>query len=190
MESVRKPHLFNVRDYYRMAEAGILRPEDRVELLEGEIVEMSPIGSPHGGTVNELSRLLVVLAGEDAVVAIQNPLRISELSEPQPDVAILKPRSDRYRDAHPGPKDVLLLIEVADTSLDKDRGKAALYASARIPEYWIVNLAGDCIEVHRQPITGGYRQVTAFARGQTIPIKAFRGKKLAVNAILGKKSKR
>lgn len=125
MESVRKPHLFNVRDYYRMAEAGILRP-----------------------------------------------------------------RADEYGEAHPGPKDVLLLIEVADTSIDKDRGKAALYGSARIPEYWIVNLAGDCIEVHRQPITGGYRQVTAFARGQTIPIKAFRGKKLAVNAILGKKSKR
>src|SRR5688572_9639529 len=120
-----------------MADAGVLRPGDRVELLGGEIVEMTPIGSAHAGCVNTLTRLLVRLAGDRAVVHVQNPIRLSRFDESQPDVALLRPRPDLYRSAHPGPADVLLVVEVAEASLGFARDvKAPLYARAGIPEVW------------------------------------------------------
>ena len=126
---------FDVHEYHRMAEAGILDEDDRVELIEGEIVQMSPIGSRHQGCVNRLARLLFEFAGRDYVVHIQGPVRLNERSEPQPDLALLKLRPDFYSERHPTPDDVLLLIEVSETSADYDREvKLPLYAGAGIAE--------------------------------------------------------
>jgi|APTNR8051073442_1049403.scaffolds.fasta_scaffold01067_13 Uma2 family endonuclease len=148
---------FTVQDYYKMAEAGILKPEDRVELINGEIIKMSPIKSQHAGHVTRLNTLLSKLIGDYAIVSIQNPVRIDNFSEPEPDIALLKPVSHFYIESHPGPKDVFLLIEVADSTLRYDQKvKLKLYAQAGIPEVWIVNLQARCVEVYRQPESGSY----------------------------------
>ncbi|GIW50689.1 MAG: hypothetical protein KatS3mg081_0044 [Gemmatimonadales bacterium] len=147
---------FTVAEYHKMAEAGILGEDDRVELLEGELVAMAPIGSRHATCVRRLNYLLSRGVGERAIVDVQNPIRLSEYSEPQPDLALLKPRPDFYAAAHPGPEDVLLVVEVAETSADYDREvKIPLYARAGIPEVWLVDLAGAQIETFRQPAQGG-----------------------------------
>ena len=149
--------LFTVDDYYAMAEAGILSPDERVELLDGEIIAMAPIGSRHASCVNRLNRLLTAQVGLRAVVGVQNPVRLSSGSEPQPDVTLLKPRDDFYSSAHPGPGDVLLLIEVSDTTADVDRGcKLPLYARSGVQEVWIVNLSEGCVEVYAEPAGAGY----------------------------------
>lgn len=151
--------LFTVSDYYKMAEAGILSPDDRVELIGGEILKMSPIKSQHAGIVNELSELLILALFGRAIVTVQNPLRINKQSEPEPDIIVAKYRKDKYRDDHPKPEDVFLLIEVADSSLAFDRNvKTPLYAQAGIPEYWIVNLNDRQIEIFRQPAEADYQE--------------------------------
>ena len=159
----RRP--ITVAEYHRMGEVGILGERDRVELIEGELVAMSPIGSHHHGTVNMLTHALVHAVGERAIVSVQGPVRLDDLSEPEPDFALLKPRPDFYRAAHPQPADVLLLIEVADTSLNYDRAvKRALYARHAIPEFWIVDLTAGQVEVCRQPKADGYAAVTRVGR--------------------------
>ena len=166
-----KPHLFTVADYYRMAEAGLFHDTPRVELIQGQIIDMSPIGSPHFGMVNRLNRLLVPLVGARGLVSVQNPVRLDHGSEPQPDVAILKPRADDYETGAPAPDDVLLLIEVADSSLDFDRNiKAPLYAQSGIAEYWIVNLPDRIVEVHREPAGARYAQVRRAGLSETLDI--------------------
>ena len=153
------PRLFNVDEYYAMARAGILGEDDRVELIEGEIVVMSPASSPHAGCINALNRILVRSAGERAVVSIQQPLRLSELSEPEPDVALLRWRDDDYRARHPGPADALLVIEVSRSSLRVDRNvKLPLYARHSVPEVWIVDLEANSVEVYRSPGPDGYAE--------------------------------
>ena len=151
--------LFTVRDFYQMAEAGIFRDDDRVELLAGEVVEMTPIGSRHAACVDRLHRMLHDrLVESSVIVRVQNPIRLEEHSEPQPDLAVIRFRSDFYRDAHPGPGDVLLVIEVADTSADVDREvKVPLYAQAGIPEVWVVDLAARAVDVYREASPQGYR---------------------------------
>ena len=179
-------HRFTVEDYHRMGEAGILSADHRVELIDGEIVVMTPIGSPHAGEVNRLNRLFVVRLGDRAVVTVQNPVVFPPDSEPQPDLAILRPRPDFYGRLHPRPEDVLLIIEVGDTSLGYDRTvKAPLYARAGIPELWIIDLEGECVEVYRQPAAGAYQQVQRFPRGQSVAPQAFPDLRLAVDGILG-----
>src|SRR5712691_11672776 len=121
MSAQLEPRRFNVTEYYRMAEAGILKPDDRVELIEGEIIKLSPIGSPHAACVSRLVHFLSKAIGETAILSIQNPVRLDEFSEPVPDIALLKPRKDYYAARHPTPADALLVIEVADSSLLKDR---------------------------------------------------------------------
>lgn len=159
----RRP--ITVTEYHRMGEVGILGERDRVELIEGELVAMSPIGSYHHGTVNHLTHSLVHAVGEHAVVSVQGPVRLDDFSEPEPDFALLRPRADFYRDAHPRPDDVLLLIEVADTSLNYDRAvKRALYARHAIPEFWIVNLNAGEVEVCREPKADGYALMEHFGR--------------------------
>jgi Uma2 family endonuclease len=176
---------FTVDEYYRMAEVGILGPHERVELIEGEIIEMAAIGSRHAGCVNGLTRLLVRSVGDHGLVAVQNPVRLSDLSEPEPDVAVLRPREDNYTMAHPGPADVLLMIEVADTTAGFDRGtKAPLYALARIPEYWLVDIQADCVDVHRDPTDAGYRHVRKQRRGDVLRPLAFPDLEVPVMAIL------
>src|SRR5262249_52461293 len=149
-EAMRKR--FTVEDYYRMAEAGILNPTDRVELIEGEIVEMSPIGDRHAMTVNRATMLLARGLGDRVVVSVQNAVRINRYNEPQPDVVLVRPREGFYGRSHPQPDDVILLIEVADTTLHYDRDiKLPICARSGIPEVWIVNLTSDTVETYRQP---------------------------------------
>jgi Uma2 family endonuclease len=150
-------HKLSVEDYHKLGEAGILTEDSRVELLEGELIEMAPIGVPHMAVVNRLTRPLVLAAGELGVVSVQNPVRLPPHSEPQPDVAILRRRAGDAESLVPGPEDVLLLIEVADTTLVYDRStKLHLYAKFGIPESWIANLQSKCIEVYREPTVHGY----------------------------------
>jgi Uma2 family endonuclease len=176
---------FTVEEYYRMAEVGILEPGERVELIEGEIVRMAAIGSPHSGTVIRLNRLLTAGAGDRALVSVQNPVRLGRFSEPQPDVALLRPRDDDYTTAHPGPGEVLLVVEVADTTLDYDREvKAPLYAAAGIPEYWLVNLVDDAVEVYRQPEEGGYRESDRLKDGEVLRLSRLPGLELPVDEVL------
>lgn len=152
-------HAYSVDDYYRMAEAGILRPGDRVELIEGEIIDMVPIGSRHAAAVTRIGNTLMFSVGSEAIVAIQNPIRLSQYSEPQPDIALLRPRADFYAAVHPGPGDVLLLVEVADSTLRFDRDiKLPLYARHGIPEVWLVDIENAQFTIHRDPHAHGYAQ--------------------------------
>jgi Uma2 family endonuclease len=152
-------HRFTADEYHQMAEAGVLRDDDRVELIEGEIVDMTPIGPRHGAVVDRLTHALVRACGDRAIVRIQGSVRLERHSEPQPDVVLLKPRPDYYERALPGPESVLLLIEVGDTSLPYDRGvKLRLYARAGIPEVWLVDLEANHVEVHLDPAPDGYRR--------------------------------
>lgn len=177
---------FTVEEYHQMAHAGILTEDDRVELLEGDIVEMSPIGIRHAVCVRRLNRLFSRSVGDRAIVDVQNPIRLGEHSEPQPDVVLLRPRADLYAVSHPGPADVFLVIEVAETSADGDREvKMPLYARADLPEAWLVDLAGERIEVYRHPTAQGYQEVLRFQRGEILTPRAFPDLGLAVDAILG-----
>lgn len=153
-------HAFTVRDYKRMAETGILRADARVELIDGEIIDMPPIVSRHAGTVNHLSRILQNAVGDLALVQVQNPIWLDEHSEPAPDIALLRPRADFYKSALPRPPDVLLIVEVADTTLRYDRTvKAPLYARHGIAEYWILDLERRQIERYREPHEVTYARV-------------------------------
>jgi Uma2 family endonuclease len=169
-----------------MGEAGILTEDDRVELIEGELVAMSPIGSGHPGGVNALNHLLVRAARDRAVVAVQNPVRLSDHTEPQPDFAVLRPRPDFYRGKIPVAADVLLLVEVADSSLRFDRlVKLPLYARHGIAEVWIVDLAGQAVELCRDPRPEGYARIHRAGRGETIAPEAMPDLALRVDDILG-----
>jgi Uma2 family endonuclease len=179
-------HLLTVDDYHRMGEAGILSEDDRVELIEGELVEMEPIGSEHAAAVNDLTRLLIMAVGDRALVSPQNPVRLDRRSEPQPDFALLRPRPDGYRSALPTPQDTLLIIEVAHSSLAYDRAvKLALYATHRIPEVWIVNLAATEVEVHRKPQNDRYTESARVGRSEIVEIEALPGIRIEVGKIFG-----
>jgi Uma2 family endonuclease len=154
---VQTQHRFSVEDYYRMAEAGVLKPGARVELLDGKIIDRSPIGPFHGGLVKRLIRLFGKLANGRWTLSAQDPLRLDEHSEPEPDLMLLRPSTDDYTSAHPQPEDVFLLIEVSDTTLDYGRGeKLPAYGRAGVFEVWILNLPAKTIEVYREPHFTGY----------------------------------
>jgi Uma2 family endonuclease len=153
-------HRITVDEYYRMAEVGILPPDARVELIEGVIIDMAPIGTGHGGTVTQLGQLLSKAVGDLAFVLMQQVVRLSDISEPQPDLALIKPRTDFYKKKHPGPDDTLLLIEVSDSSLRYDvEVKAPLYAVHGIPEFWIIDLQDRQVRFFRTPQSGRYTDV-------------------------------
>ncbi len=167
-------HRFSVADYYRMAETGVLKPGARVELLDGKIIDMLPIGPSHGGSVNRLNRLFNKEAAGRWLVSTQNPVHLDEHSEPQPDLMLLKPLADDYTSRHPVPEDVFLLIEVADTTLAFDREqKLPLYGRAGIPEVWIVNLVARSIEVYREPHFSGYGWHRVLGSGEKASLLAF-----------------
>jgi Uma2 family endonuclease len=175
-----------VDEYYQMAEVGILSEDERVELVEGEITTMSPIGRRHAGCVNRLTNLLAQMLGQKAIVAVQNPVRLSIYSEPEPDVALLQPRGDFYSNSHPGPADVLLIVEVADTSIGYDRKtKVPLYARAGIPEVWLVDLAEETVTQYVQPIKGAYQRNQQVKRGERITSNTLKSMTLTVDEILG-----
>ena len=180
-----KPRLFNVDEYYAMAEAGILAPEERVELLNGEIVEMSPIGDVHAYSVDEAVYLFTIQLGERARVRSQNPVRLASNREFQPDVSILRWREDKYLSGHPMPEDVLLLIEVSDSTLDYDRNvKLAIYAEAEIPETWIANIPDQVVEVYTLPSGGVYQMRQVFSVGESVSPLAFPDVSLPVSRIV------
>lgn len=161
--------LFTVDEYYKMAEVGILEPGDRVELIHGEILKMSPIKSFHASIVDNLHDLLLFLLREKAIIRSQNPLRISDYSEPEPDLTIAHYHSHKYRHQHPRPEDVHFLIEVADTTLQKDRKiKLLLYAEAGIAVVWIVNLKNHTVEVYTNPINGVYQELNTLKIGDVL----------------------
>ncbi len=177
---------FTVADYHRMAETGVLRPDARVELLDGQVVEMSPIGSRHAGCVNRLNLMLIQALGSSATVAIQNPAILGDFSEPQPDVAVMRYRADGYAARHPNPADVLLLIEVMVTSADFDRDvKVPLYARAGIAEVWLVDLEAGAVQVFREPGVDGYAAVRTAARGERLTPLHLPSVSLEVSSILG-----
>jgi Uma2 family endonuclease len=182
-----KHHRFTVDQYHRMIEAGILTKDDRVELIEGEIVEVAPIGTRHASTVDRITRLLVTRLGDRAIVRVQGPILLPiEVSEPQPDVAVLRPRADFYRAAHPQPDDVLLVIEVADTTVEPDRRwKLPLYARAGLREAWLADVNAERLELYDEPGPAGYRRPRVLARGEAIAARAFPDLTLDVADLLG-----
>lgn len=178
--------LWTVEDYYAMAESGILNADDHVELIEGGIIRMSPIGVRHMGCVNTVNEEFVPRFRGKAIVSIQNPVRLNDLSEPVPDIVLLKYRSDRYRRHMPTAEDVLLLIEVADSTIPYDRRvKRPLYAQAGIPEYWLMNLVDNVIEVHRRPEGDSYTEMFTVYQGDVIAAEAFPEIEFEVGALIG-----
>jgi len=177
---------FSADEYERMIAAGILAEDERVELLEGTIYPMSPIGSWHAACVKRLVLLLIERLGRSAIVGAQDPIRLSDESEPQPDIAVLRPREDFYAGALPRSEDVLLVVEVAEASLFFDRAvKLPLYARASIPEVWLVDLKHEVVERHTRPLHGRYAESATFQRGEVIDSPAL-GLSIAVEDILGR----
>jgi len=159
-------HKLTVSDFHRMADAGILDEDDRVELIQGELFDMAPIGSRHAGTVAMLTELFSVGAKGRRIVFVQSPVQIPDYNEPVPDLALLKPRADSYRDALPHPSDVLLVVEVADTSVSRDRDvKIPIYGTSGIPEVWLIDVQRRTVTVYRQPAADGYQSITEFTSG-------------------------
>lgn len=158
-ENLPKPHRYSVDDLRRMVSAGILMDDERVELIEGELIDMLPIGALHSGIVNRLTRRLVLAAGDQAIVSVQNGLRLGDLNLPQPDLALLRPQADDYMLRLPNARDALLIIEVSDSTLSYDqKRKLPLYASHDIPETWIVDLSNQRILRYRAPGKQSYTQ--------------------------------
>jgi Uma2 family endonuclease len=179
-------HRFSLDDYHAMAAAGALKPDDRVELVEGEIVDVIPSGLRHAAAVNRLNRWLAVGCGTRGVVQVQGPFRIGLYSELQPDVLVLRPRDDFYQETAATPDDVMLLIEVADSSIQYDRIiKLALYARAGVREFWIVDLVRSEVTVHRQPTRDGVGVAETLERGARLTPAAFPDLVLPVSELLG-----
>jgi len=164
-------HLTNLDEWRRLGEANIFPPESRLELINGEILDMAPIGSNHAGHLKRINNLLSILVAGKAIVSVQDPLQLGDLSEPEPDFMLLKPNADFYSSRHPNADDVLLLIEVADTSLKFDQNqKLRLYALHGIPEYWLLNLNDSCLEVYRRPRGDVYGEKTTLGGNDTLTL--------------------
>lgn len=176
---------FTVDEYHRMVEAGILTEDDRVELLEGEIVAMAPIGSRHFASVSRIEEILHSKLAGRAIVSAQSAVTLQPNSEPQPDIGVYRLKEDRYASGLPGPNDTYLIVEVAHTTLLSDRSfKVPLYARASIPEVWIVDLIGRRVEVYRSPSPEGYRELRYASPGNHIAPAAFPDVSLAVDEML------
>lgn len=178
-------HRFTVAEYYRLEEVGILAPDARVELLDGTIYDMLPIGPFHAGVETRLQMRFAEAAKGRWIVRVQNPVRLNDGSEPIPDLALVKPCADFYVKQHPKPPDVLLLVEVAQRSLQFDRkAKLIAYARAGVQEYWIVNLRAKCVEIHRGPLPiGEYSHETRAISGDTVAPTAFPEMKIAISEL-------
>lgn len=182
--AVSLPHrTFTADEFERMAEAGIFAEDERLELLDGEIVPMSPIGPPHAWCVKRLTRAFGPLQSS-VILSVQDPIRLPERSSLQPDLALLRPEATESR--HPEPADILLVIEVSDTTLRTDREiKAPLYGKGGIPELWIVDIGNERIEVHREPSPAGYRLIRIYTRGQQLSPLFAPELTVAVDVVLG-----
>lgn len=181
-----RKRLFTVADYYRMGEAGIFDPDDRLELLGGEIFEMPPIGTAHGAVVDRLTALLAAELAGRAILRVQGPVRLDDLSEPLPDLAVLRQREDFYANAHPTPPDVHLLIEVMDTSGKRDRrDKLPRYAAAGIAEVWLIDLPASRVDMYRNPRGDRYESVSEAGPAETLSPTIFPDVVLPARKILG-----
>ena len=179
-------HKYTVEEYHVMGEADILGPDDRVELIDGEIVLMPPIGSSHQEDVDTITEMFVTRFSTMARVRVQGPIRLRDSGEPEPDVMLLRRREGSYRSRHPEPADVLLVVEVSDTTIRSDRRvKLPYYANNGILEAWLFDINGDAIEVHRDPTPEGYREITRYRRGETLSPLAFPHVTLSVDEMLG-----
>lgn len=177
---------FTVEEYYRMAEVGVLRPDERVELLDGEVVHVSPMGSPHAACVRALNGQLAARVAGRALVCVQLPLRLDDHSEPEPDVMLVRPRDDGYASAHPGPGDALLVVEVGASSAASDREvKGPLYARAGVPELWLVDLTRGEVTCCRAPAGEGWEHVTVHRPGDTLAPAALPDLALDLEQLLG-----
>jgi len=178
--------LFTVSEYHSMAKTGILSEDDRVELIEGEIYRMAPIGSRHAGCVKRLNRILSRRLRDRVLLGIQDPILLDGYSEMEPDVSVLRLRPDHYADSHPTPEEIFFLIEVADSSLGFDRSvKLPAYARNGIPEVWLVDLVQGALDIHRQPSLSGYRDVRRLRKDDRISPLAFPDLELSASDILG-----
>lgn len=177
---------FTAEEFERMGEAGIFRQDARLELIEGEIFEMSPIGSAHAACVKFLGKLLHRLYADTLIVGVQDPIRLDDFNEPQPDVSLLRWRDDFYRGAHPTPADVLLVVEVAETTVVADRKlKVPLYARAGVAEAWLVDIPAGRVEIYSDPSAGTYRRAEVFERGAEAKSHTIEGLAVAVTELLG-----
>ena len=177
-------HRLTATEYRRMGEVGILRADARVELIEGEIIDMTPTGSRHAGVVRHIARLFERAIGDSAVVSIQSPVSLSDRSEPEPDIALLSPRTDFYKSAHPRPADVLLIVEVADASLRYDRQvKVPLYARHGVTEVWIVGLERNVLTQYRDPEGERYRTATSLVELAAVELAALPGVRLDLRGV-------
>jgi hypothetical protein len=185
MDVAVRRRLFTTDEYHRLGAAGILGEDDRVELLEGVVVEMTPIGRLHAAVVDRANALFTARLGPRAIVRVQSPVPAGPLSEPQPDLALLRRTPDYYATSPLTPADVLLVLEVADTSLAHDRAKVRVYAAAGIPEVWIVDLAGERLEVYRRPAGGRYTDERVVQRGERSAPEAFADLSLTLDDLIG-----
>lgn len=176
---------FTADEYQRMGEVGILTKDDHVELIDGEIVAVTPIGPRHASCVSKATRALVKAAGEDAIVQPQGSVRLDLYHEPEPDLMLLRPRADFYSTRHPGPSDVLVVIEIADSSIEYDRDvKARIYAESGVAEYWLSDLNADVLWRYRSPAGGTYQSVEPCRRGQSIAPQQLPACVIAVDMLL------
>ncbi len=178
--------LFTVKEYYQMFDAGLFANGERVELIRGEIIKMSPIGRRHAACVIRSSDVFTRKLGDRILLSAQNPLALDNTSQPEPDVVLLKRKADCYESGIPQPQDVLLLIEIADSTINSDRElKIPLYAEDGIIEVWLVDINNACIEVYRNPTATGYQDIQKYYRGQNLSISSFLDISIAVDEILG-----
>lgn len=187
-EKVSPPTMkrFRAEDFRKMTEVGILPEESGWEVIDGYLIDKMSIGSKHAGTVKKLNKFLTKSVGNITLISVQDPVHIDEYNEPEPDIALLKPREDFYTDSHPTAPDVLLLVEVSDSTVEYDREiKKTLYAAAGIVEYWLVNLQNNTVEVYSQPKNGIYRLARILESGETIETVAVANLKLPIDEILG-----
>lgn len=174
-----------VEEFQRMGEAGVFAPDARVELIDGEIIEMTPVGPWHVGMVVHLTRFLHDRIGREGVLSVQCPIRVGH-SQPVPDLVVLGPREDRYFERLPEPPDCRLIVEVADSSalLDRER-KRRLYAAAGVPEYWVLDLRSDSLVHHLSPVAGDYAVVREYGRDQGFASPALGGREVRVEVLFG-----
>ena len=165
-------HVFTVEEWEEMGRVGVFDEDSRVELIDGRVLDMNPVGDRHTSCVKRLNDMFAIAAHGIAIVSVQDPIRLSDSSEPQPDLALLRYRDDFYRNAKPGPADTLLVVEVADTSLKQDRTKGIYYARAGIAQYWIVDLNGERLIEFTDPSDDGYCSERAFTGEERLAIGA------------------
>lgn len=178
-------HRITVDQYYRMAEVGLLAPDERVELIDGVIIDMAPIGSRCAGTASQLGEVLAKALGTRAILRSQSPIRLGGASEPQPDLAVLRRRQDYYKAAHPSAEDTLLIVEVSDTSARYDlQVRVPLYARHRIPEVWVVDLTEELLHVYRRPTGGAFTEQSSLAEPGVLALAALPDVEVDLSAIL------